>query len=89
MSPAYFQLERPVLTSDRGRWYVPVPWDRAGVMHTFLQIRGLPSTLCLDPAVLDARLVLWPGTDPRRVASMLADRWPDFATAAGPARKAA
>jgi hypothetical protein len=52
------------LISERGRWYVPVPWADGDNLRTAVSRLGLPSTLCLNPETREARLELWPGVSP-------------------------
>ena len=66
----------PPLTSERGRWYVAVPWDCAHQWHARLGREGLQSTLCLDPAAREARLELWQGVDPQRALAVLQEMRP-------------
>jgi hypothetical protein len=61
----------PHLCSDRGRWYVPVPWGRADHLHAALRRAGHPSVLCLDPETRAARLELWPGVSPAEALAEL------------------
>jgi hypothetical protein len=64
-------LLQPV--SDRGRCYLPVPWDRADDLHVRLRRLGHPSTLCLDPEARQARLELWPGVPPESAVTALGE----------------
>ncbi len=59
--------------SERGRWYVAVPWEQADDIHYKLSRRGCPSTLCIDPYAHEAKLELWPGVTPDHVLGMLAE----------------
>lgn len=59
------------VTTERGRWYVPVPWDAADNVQAFLKRQGFRSTLCLDPADRRAVLELWPGVSPDDVLAVL------------------
>jgi hypothetical protein len=52
------------LVSERGRWYVPVPWDQGDDLRLALARQGFPSTLCLNPETREARLELWPNVSP-------------------------
>jgi hypothetical protein len=52
------------LISERGRWYVPVPWADGDNLRAAVKRLGLPSTLCLNPETREARLELWPGVSP-------------------------
>jgi hypothetical protein len=61
----------PQITSECGRWYVSVPWDRADSLRSRLMRRGCPSTLCMDPLARQARLELWPGVTPDQVLAEL------------------
>ena len=61
----------PQVTSERGRWYVPVPWDAADNVQVFLKRKGFRSTVCLDPEARRARLELWPGVCPDAVLAAL------------------
>jgi len=54
----------PQLVSERGRWYVPVPWADGDNLRVALDRLGLRSTLCLNPETREARLELWPGVSP-------------------------
>jgi hypothetical protein len=67
----YHKIERPELTADRNLWCVNVPWNLAPVVRDHLKAHGCPATLCLDGAAREARLVLWPGVDPRRAVDLL------------------
>jgi hypothetical protein len=71
MGTAMCAQDMPQVNSDRGRWYVTVPWDRAENLRSRLARRGLPATLCLDPEGRVARLELWPGVSPDRVVAEL------------------
>jgi serine/threonine-protein kinase RsbW len=71
MTTAPLLAETPLVTSERGRWYIPVPWDQADDLHHRLKQRGCASTLCLDPALCEARLELWPDVPPDRAAAAL------------------
>jgi hypothetical protein len=83
MPPAYFRLDSPPLSSERGLWCVPVPWDLVAVARGHLAARGCHSTLCVDVAARQAHLVLWPGADPRKAVELL------DGLRGGPARRAA
>ena len=61
----------PQVTSERGRWYVPVAWDAADNVQAFLKRKGLRATVCLDPEARRARLELWPGVCPDAVLAAL------------------
>jgi hypothetical protein len=54
----------PQLVSERGRWYVSVPWADGDNLRLALGRQSLPSTLCLNPETREARLELWPGVSP-------------------------
>jgi hypothetical protein len=64
----------PQLVSDRGRWYVPVPWDAGDRLREALARLGFPSTLCLNPETREARLELWPGVSPPEFLAALEQR---------------
>jgi hypothetical protein len=59
------------LVSERGRWYVPVPWDRGDDLRLALARRGFPSTLCLNPETREARLELWANVSPAEFLAAL------------------
>jgi hypothetical protein len=59
------------ITSERGRWYVTVPWGAAENVRAYLERQGLCSTVCLDPEAHQARLELWPGVSPDAVRAAL------------------
>lgn len=58
--------------SERGRLYVPVPWELADNLQDHLNRQGLRSTVCLDPEARRAHLELWPGVSPDAVLTALA-----------------
>jgi hypothetical protein len=83
MPPTCSRLSTTPLSSDRGLWCVPVPWDLVSLAHGYLASRECPSTLCVDPVAREAHLILWPQTDPRRAVELL------DGLRGGPSRRAA
>jgi serine/threonine-protein kinase RsbW len=71
MTAASRPTATPFLTSQCGRWHIPVNWDEAEELHDALKRRGCASTLCLDPTQGEARLELWPAVNPDRAAAAL------------------
>ena len=56
------------------RLIVPVPWNRAEAIQTYLRRRGVDSTLCLDARTREAHLELHTNAGVEAVQALL-DRW--------------
>lgn len=67
-------LPNPFTIVEAGRRFVPVPWERADVIHAALAKRGYRTTLCLNPETRQARLELWPGVASEDVLAVLEGR---------------
>jgi hypothetical protein len=59
---------------ERDRLIVPVAWNRAEALQTYLRTNGLPSTLCLEPLAREAYLELHSKGGAEAVQAIL-DRW--------------
>jgi hypothetical protein len=59
---------------ERDRLIVPVPWNRAEAVQTYLRDRDVNSTLCLEPMTRDAHLELHTTMGAEAVQALL-DRW--------------
>ena len=53
---------------------VPVPWNRAESVHTYIRRHGVGSTLCLDALAREAHLELHTSAGVEAVQALL-DRW--------------
>jgi hypothetical protein len=61
-------------TWERDRLIVPVPWNRAEALQTYLRDNNISSTLCLEPLVREAYLEVRAEGGANTVQSVL-DRW--------------
>jgi hypothetical protein len=59
---------------ERDRLIVPVAWNRAEALQTYLRTNSLPSTLCLDPMAREAYLEVHTRAGAEAVQAVL-DRW--------------
>ena len=66
------QMMRPAW--ERDRLIVPVPWNRAEAIQTYLREHEVESTLCLEPMTREAHLELHTKMGVDTVQSLL-DRW--------------
>jgi hypothetical protein len=63
------------VTAAGNRFIIDAPWERAEALHSYLQQHGVGSVMCLDPTDRQARLELWPESDPQRAQELLTT-WP-------------
>jgi len=59
---------------ERDRLIVPVPWNRAEALQTYLSTNGMPSTLCLEPLEQEAHLEMHTKAGAEAVQALI-DRW--------------
>jgi hypothetical protein len=65
-------MMRPLWEQDR--LIVPVPWNRAEAIQSYLREHDVESTLCLEPMTRDAHLELHTNRGADAVQALL-DRW--------------
>src|SRR5438132_731862 len=67
----YPSVKLQVLATD-GKLFLPVPWQDAERLQSFLRDHDIGTTLHVDPTNQAARLEVWPGADAAKVEAALA-----------------